>query len=162
MTSWLSLLCLSVATALRAPTRTLRPRRICCRPHSSSSLAEQTVLSIDTGDLDIIEQYAKGGLISDATTNPLFVAQAGTSGDARYVAFVDKAIAYAKANSGGDDVVSLAMDRLAVELGPRNREARAGLRVDRGGHPRVLRHGRVRAAGATDHCDVRSRGRRQI
>ena len=116
MTSWLSLLCLSVATALRAPTRTLRPRPL-LQATQLEQLAEQTVLSIDTGDLDVIEQYAKGGLISDATTNPLFVAQAGTSGDARYVAFVDKAIAYAKANSGGDDVVSLAMDRLAVELG---------------------------------------------
>ena len=110
------MLCLSVATALRAPTRTLRPRPL-LQATQLEQLAEQTVLSIDTGDLDVIEQYAKGGLISDATTNPLFVAQAGTSGDARYVAFVDKAIAYAKANSGGDDVVSLAMDRLAVELG---------------------------------------------
>ena len=34
-----------------------------------------------------------GRLISDATTNPLFVSQAGLSGDARYVAFVDSAIA---------------------------------------------------------------------
>ena len=112
-----SLFCLLIgAEALRAPTRTLR-RPSLLQATQLEQLADVTVLSIDTGDLDIIEQYAKGGLISDATTNPLFVAQAGTSGDARYVAFVDKAIAYAKANSGGDDVVSLAMDRLAVELG---------------------------------------------
>ena len=118
MASWLrSLLCLCIgAKALQAPTRTLRPPSL-LQATQLEQLAEQTVLSIDTGDLDIIEEYAKGGLISDATTNPLFVAQAGTSGDARYVAFVDKAIAYAKANSGGDEVVSLAMDRLAVELG---------------------------------------------
>ena len=110
-------ICLLIgAEALRAPTRTLR-RPSLLQATQLEQLAEQTVLSIDTGDLDVIEQYAKGGLISDATTNPLFVAQAGTSGDARYVAFVDKAIAYAKANSGGDEVVSLAMDRLAVELG---------------------------------------------
>ena len=111
--------CLAATTtvlALQAPRRTLRPKTL-RQATQLEQLAEQTVLSIDTGDLDIIEQYAKGGLISDATTNPLFVAQAGTSGDARYVAFVDKAIAYAKANSGGDEVVSLAMDRLAVELG---------------------------------------------
>jgi len=85
-----------------------------------------TVLSIDTGSLEIIEKYATTGLITDATTNPLFVAQAGTSGDARYVDFVDKAVAYAKANAGGGrwpwsrrscDAVTLAMDRLAVELG---------------------------------------------
>ena len=104
--------CLAATTtvlALQAPRRTLRPKTL-RQATQLEQLAEQTVLSIDTGDLDVIEQYAKGGLISDATTNPLFVAQAGTSGDARYVAFVDKAIAYAKANSGGDDVVSLAMD----------------------------------------------------
>ena len=103
--------------ALRAPTRTLRPRSL-LHATQLEQLADVTVLSIDTGDLDVIEQYAKGGLISDATTNPLFVAQAGTSAASRATfAFVDKAIAYAKANSGGDDVVSLAMDRLAVELG---------------------------------------------
>ena len=34
-------------------------------------LATMTTLSIDTGDLDVIESYAKGGLITDATTNPL-------------------------------------------------------------------------------------------
>ena len=33
------------------------------------------VLSIDTGDLDIVEQFAKTGYITDATTNPLFVSQ---------------------------------------------------------------------------------------
>jgi len=81
-------------------------------------LAGMTVLSIDTGDLDIIQKYADTGHITDATTNPLFVSQAGLSGDARYIAFVDKAIAYAKANAeGGEAQLELAMDRLAVELG---------------------------------------------
>ena len=112
-----------------------------------AQLADVTTLSIDTGDLDILESYAATGLITDATTNPLFVSQAGLSGDARYVAFVDKAIDYAKgalalstltytpsraaagpevrharpmpaANADGKDgVLELAMDRLAVELG---------------------------------------------
>ena len=40
-----------------------------------------TTLSIDTGDLDVIAEYAKTGSITDATTNPLFVSQAGLSGD---------------------------------------------------------------------------------
>lgn len=81
-------------------------------------LAGMTVLSIDTGDLDIIEQYAKTGAITDATTNPLFVSQAGLSGNERYVAFVNKALEYAKANAEDPDaVLELAMDRLAVELG---------------------------------------------
>merc|ERR1719238_733142 len=77
-----------------------------------------TTLSIDTGDLDVLESFAKTGLITDATTNPLFVSQAGLSGDERYIAFVDAAISYAKANAEGTDaVLELAMDRLAVELG---------------------------------------------
>merc|ERR1719478_881550 len=77
-----------------------------------------TTLSIDTGDLDVLESFAKTGLITDATTNPLFVSQAGLSGDERYIAFVDAAIAYAKANAAGTEaVLELAMDRLAVELG---------------------------------------------
>jgi len=89
-------------------------------PESSqlAQLASMTTLSIDTGDLDIIEGFAATGMITDATTNPLFVSQAGLSGDARYVAFVDAAIAYAKDNAAGPDaVLELSMDRLAVELG---------------------------------------------
>ena len=81
-------------------------------------LAAVTTLSIDTGDLDVIAEYAKTGSITDATTNPLFVSQAGLSGDARYIAFVDSAIEYAKANAAGTEaILELAMDRLAVELG---------------------------------------------
>ena len=60
-----------------------------------AQLAGMTTLSIDTGDLDILEAFAATGLITDATTNPLFVSQAGLSGDERYIAFVDAAIAYA-------------------------------------------------------------------
>ena len=83
-----------------------------------AQLAGMTTLSIDTGDLDIIEEFGATGLITDATTNPLFVSQAGLSGDARYIAFVDAAIAYAKAHADGvEAVLELSMDRLAVELG---------------------------------------------
>jgi len=83
-----------------------------------AALAGMTTLSIDTGDLDILEEFGGTGLITDATTNPLFVSQAGLSGDARYVAFVDKAIQYAKDGASGEvDVLELATDRLAVELG---------------------------------------------
>ena len=105
-----------------------------------AQLAAMTTISIDTGDLSVIEEFASTGLITDATTNPLFVAQAGTSGDPRYIAFVDKAIAYAEERrgkrppaatgllrglfgggaapvAGDEEVLELAMDRLAVELG---------------------------------------------
>jgi transaldolase len=83
-----------------------------------AQLAGMTTLSIDTGDLDVLKAFAETGAITDATTNPLFVSQAGLSGDARYVAFVDAAIAYAKENAESEsDVLELAMDRLAVEPG---------------------------------------------
>ena len=106
----------------RAGTRCASPR--CAAPTISPSsqlaqLAEMTTLSIDTGDLSVIEDWASTGLITDATTNPLFVSQAGLSGDARYVTFVQRAIAYAKRNAPADqsEVLELASDRLAVELG---------------------------------------------
>ena len=119
MASWQrAVLCLLIgAEALRAPTRTLRPRSL-LQASQLEQLAEQTVLSIDTGDLDVIESYAKGGLITDATTNPLFVAQAGLSGDQRYIAFVDSALGYAREHAQGAEAqLELSMDRLAVELG---------------------------------------------
>jgi len=49
-----------------------------------AQLAGMTTLSIDSGDLKVIESYAKTGYITDATTNPLFVSQAGLSGDPVY------------------------------------------------------------------------------
>lgn len=84
-----------------------------------------TVLSVDTGDFDVIKELAATGFITDATTNPLFVSQAGLSGDPRYGALVDGAVAYAKAAMPGEEggeteaaaKVALAMDRLAVDLG---------------------------------------------
>ncbi|OLP88208.1 Transaldolase [Symbiodinium microadriaticum] len=83
-----------------------------------SQLAAVTTLSIDTGDLAIIKEYAETGLITDATTNPLFVSQAGLSGDPVYVAFVEDAIEYACGKvEGVDERVALAMDKLAVNLG---------------------------------------------
>ena len=80
-----------------------------------------TTLSIDSGDLNVIRQFAESGYITDATTNPLFVSQAGLSGDPVYAAMVDDAVTYALENGGTKEgessVVSLAIDRLAVNLG---------------------------------------------
>jgi len=82
------------------------------------ALAELTTLSIDSGDIDVVSEYASTGLITDATTNPLFVSRAGDSGDARYEAMVEEAVTYAKeAEEEGIDAVNLAIDRLAVNLG---------------------------------------------
>jgi transaldolase len=102
-------------------------------PSSSSSalrmsaletLADMTTLSIDSGDIDTVSRYARTGLITDATTNPLFVSQAGSNGDARYEAMVAEAVSYAKGRTcPGDgcpvpaDTLNVAMDRLAVNLG---------------------------------------------
>lgn len=87
-----------------------------------AQLASMTTLSIDSGDLNIIKEYAATGYITDATTNPLFVSQAGLSGDPVYAKMVDDAVAYAIAARDSGDieesaVVSLAIDRLAVNLG---------------------------------------------
>jgi transaldolase len=84
-----------------------------------------TTLSIDSGDLDVVAKFAKTGLITDATTNPLFVSQAGAKGDERYEDMVYDAITYTKERMGGGDAslpdpqaeLNMAMDKLAVNLG---------------------------------------------
>jgi transaldolase len=77
-----------------------------------------TVLSVDTGDLNVVAEMAATGFITDATTNPLFVSQAGLSGDPRYESLVNAAVAYAvKSKLSKQETVALAMDRLAVNLG---------------------------------------------
>ena len=88
------------------------------------TLADMTTLSIDSGDIDTVSRYAKTGLITDATTNPLFVTQAGSNGDARYEAMVAEAVSYAKRRTCSEDgcpipadTLNVAMDRLAVNLG---------------------------------------------
>jgi transaldolase len=82
-------------------------------------LAAMTVLSIDSGDLDVIRRFAQTNCITDATTNPLFVAQAGLSTSTKndddnnnnmYSSMVDTAVTQ-------ETTVDAAMDRLAVELG---------------------------------------------
>ena len=85
-------------------------------------LSTQTTLSIDSGDLKVIEKYAQTGFITDATTNPLFVSQAGLSGDPIYAKLVNDAVSFAIANKDDDEsdeesIVALAIDRLAVNLG---------------------------------------------
>lgn len=85
-----------------------------------AQLAGMTTLSIDSGDLTVVRQYADTGYITDATTNPLFVSQAGLSGDAVYATMVDDAVSYAVEQHATDDeagTIALAIDRLAVNLG---------------------------------------------
>lgn len=85
-----------------------------------AQLASMTTLSIDSGDLKVIQDFANTGYITDATTNPLFVSQAGLSGDPLYAQMVDSAVEYAQ-NQGlsneQSETIALAIDRLAVNLG---------------------------------------------
>lgn len=102
------------------------------------TLATMTTLSIDSGDIDTVARYATTGLITDATTNPLFVSQAAAAatgnnnGDARYESMVTEAVLYAKLKCCGngmpaaeaataaavlETMCNVAMDRLAVNLG---------------------------------------------
>ena len=70
--------------------------------------------------MDVIQEYAATGYITDATTNPLFVSQAGLRGDPVYAKMVDDAVAYAVQESSSSDeaaTIGLAIDRLAVNLG---------------------------------------------
>jgi transaldolase len=88
-------------------------------------LSKMTTISIDSADLDVVEKFAKEGLVTDATTNPLFVAQAASDGDKRYEDMVYDAVMYAKAQRGGGDSplpdfepeLNVAMDKMAVNLG---------------------------------------------
>lgn len=87
-----------------------------------SQLSKMTVLSIDTGDLAILRSWAGTGLITDATTNPLFVSQAAARGnEPEYGALLEAAVKAAKNESGkghpSPDAVNLAIDHLSVNLG---------------------------------------------
>eukprot|EP00588_Corethron_pennatum_P013927 CAMPEP_0194277148 /NCGR_PEP_ID=MMETSP0169-20130528/9540_1 /TAXON_ID=218684 /ORGANISM="Corethron pennatum, Strain L29A3" /LENGTH=397 /DNA_ID=CAMNT_0039021041 /DNA_START=8 /DNA_END=1201 /DNA_ORIENTATION=- len=93
-------------------------------PSQLEQLASVTTLSIDSGSLTTVAEYAATGLISDATTNPLFVSQAAFNGDPAYSAMVAEAVdaGVTEAREGGGDgdenlAVELATERLAVILG---------------------------------------------
>lgn len=106
----------SLATALALLLSTINALTV-SKSSQLAQLAGMTTLSIDSGDLNVIQSYAETGLITDATTNPLFVSQAGLSGDPKYAAMVDEALKYALEMAEGDDVIPLAIDALAVNLG---------------------------------------------
>jgi transaldolase len=123
-----------VVHSFASPMPNLLPRKHPTLLNDSTSggnaleeLAKMTRLSIDSGDLTVIEEYSKTGLITDATTNPLFVSQvaAANNGSKKYQEMVSDAISYAKRAMGGgdatlpdpDEKINLAMDKLAVNLG---------------------------------------------
>ncbi len=69
-----------------------------------------TTVVADTGDIESIRAFQP----EDVTTNPSLLLKAATM--PQYAALVDEAVAWAKAQ-GSDDVVALAMDKLAVNFG---------------------------------------------
>lgn len=107
-----------IRNAVQAPFSPATVTKTC----QLDQLSKITVLSIDTGDLSILRQWASTGLITDATTNPLFVSQAAARGnEPEYAALLDAAVAAARKESGGGipsaDAVNLAIDHLSVNLG---------------------------------------------
>ena len=107
------------ATNAFTPSQIRKSTSTSLKASQLEQLSQVTTLSIDSGDLKVIEKYANTGFITDATTNPLFVSQAGSSGDPVYKKLVDDAVAFALASDEKDEesIVALAIDALAVNLG---------------------------------------------
>ncbi len=79
-------------------------------------LKSHTVVVADTGDFQSIERFKP----RDATTNPSLIAAAAKMPE--YAAVVDEALRFAAREAKGksdDEVIKLAVDRLAVEFGIR-------------------------------------------
>src|SRR5262252_4213643 len=78
-------------------------------------LNEMTIAVCDTGDLNSIKKFTP----RDATTNPSLITAAAQMPE--YADVVDGALAWAEQRALGHDqrVISLAVDRLAVEFGLR-------------------------------------------
>jgi transaldolase len=116
---------LEMVSAFSPRSQIARPTRSRLEASALEELSKITTLSIDSADIDVVEMFAKKGVITDATTNPLFVSQAGASGDKRYEDMVFDAVMYAKGKRGGGDSplpdfepeLNVAMDKLAVNLG---------------------------------------------
>ena len=107
-----------------APTRRTAPRALQALPETSAlaHLSTVTTLSVDSGDLELVKKMVEHGGCTDATTNPLFVSQAGQEDNPVYKSMVDEAVRYAVEECwdpedphGGR--LGLAVDRLAVNLG---------------------------------------------
>ncbi|KAG1675958.1 hypothetical protein FOA52_014202 [Chlamydomonas sp. UWO 241] len=114
----------AVAVRASAPAAATAPAPLAVSKSSQlAQLAAMTVLSIDTGDLSIIKRFAATGLITDATTNPLFISQTAARGDEpEYAALVNEAVAAAKSDlrtksAPSDEAINLAIDYLSVNLG---------------------------------------------
>jgi len=75
------------------------------------SLREFTTIVADTGDFESIREYTP----QDATTNPSLILKAAKMSE--YEALVDKVLAEAREEAGSDDVMAVALDKLAIFFG---------------------------------------------
>src|SRR3954467_8482225 len=84
-------------------------------PTLLEQLSAMTVVVCDTGDLNSIKKFTP----RDATTNPSLITAAAQMPE--YADVVDGALRWAEGQAGSNDdiIVSLALDRLAVEFGLR-------------------------------------------
>ncbi|KAA0158452.1 hypothetical protein FNF27_05086 [Cafeteria roenbergensis] len=78
-----------------------------------AQLSTMTTVVADTGVIEMIKKYKP----TDATTNPSLIYKAAIMPEFKH--FLDDAIAYAKANAGGDKALQteLCLDKLAVNFG---------------------------------------------
>ena len=75
------------------------------------SLRQYTTIVADTGDFESIREYTP----QDATTNPSLILKAAKMSE--YEALVDKVLAEAREEAGSDDVMAVALDKLAIFFG---------------------------------------------
>ena len=75
------------------------------------SLRQYTTIVADTGDFESIREYTP----QDATTNPSLILKAAQMSE--YEALVEKVLAEAHEEAGSADVMSIALDKLAIFFG---------------------------------------------
>lgn len=80
-------------------------------PSALDQLKNYTVIVADTGEISAIKQFSP----QDATTNPSLILKAAQI--AEYAYLVESAVAYAKEKVGEEDVLPLALDKVAVNFG---------------------------------------------
>ena len=83
-------------------------------------LKSMTTVVADTGDFESIKEFKP----VDATTNPSLLLKA--LGDEKYLYLGKEAIAWAREQTSGDDLASLAADKLAVLIGAKLMESVTG------------------------------------
>lgn len=80
-------------------------------PNQLDQLKTMTTVVADTGDFESISAYKP----QDATTNPSLILKAVQ--DEKYLQLAKETVAWAKQKADGDDMITLAVDKLSVVFG---------------------------------------------